>query len=274
MLVFLCLSLHQHARAEMRPVPKIRAGVPPFDIIREILVTNRADKQNTPPADNSTAPYITWLADSDARVQAELILANPVAKVFSVRNLGNQLASSLAALDYGIEYLHSPVLLITGNTDSEAVRFFIEGYKDFPQAIGSEIDHLNLPLGDFQRQDSKLSPNEKERMFVEKNVDYQVSMAVERYNERIRKKRLIVVGCVLDVVNSYGLGTNQLFITNINGETDGKKIKKMSLLRTIDKKLLTNVGRPQLKKKKRTIKNTQQTPEKEKVTENYRRNLL
>ncbi|MBU4263774.1 MAG: carbonic anhydrase [Proteobacteria bacterium] len=243
LLTALFFNLQSHA--EMRPVLKNRAGIPPFDILREILATgNRIKGTGAVPQQNSSAaPHITWLADADARVQPEFILTHPDQRVYTVRNLANQLGTSLGAIDYGVLYLHSPILLITGNTDSEAIRLFTGGYADLDQTIRRELDHLYLPLG-YPAKDSKEEDREHERRLVEKNVDYQVRQAMERYSDRISNSRLVVVGSVLDIANYYGKGANQLIIININGETDGEKIKKMQLLRILNPKLLANIGRP------------------------------
>ncbi|MBU0908957.1 MAG: carbonic anhydrase [Proteobacteria bacterium] len=241
LLTALLFNLHSHA--EMRPVLKNRAGIPPFDILKEILATgSRIKGAETAPQSSSAAPHITWLADADARVQPEFILSHPAQKIYTVRNLANQLDTSLGALDYGVLFLHSPILLITGNTDSEAIRLFTGGYADLEATIRRELDHLYLPLG--SSKNTKEEDRDHELRLVEKNVDYQVRQAMERYSDRISNSRLVVVGSVLDIANYYGKGANQLIIININGETDGEKIKKMQLLRMLDPKLLANIGRP------------------------------
>ena len=242
LLTALFCNLQSHA--EMRPVLKNRAGYPPFDVLREILATGSRIKGTAAlPPSSSAAPHITWLADADARVQPEFIISPPVQKIYTVRNLANQLDTSLGAIDYGVLYLHSPILLITGNTDSEAIRLFDGGYADLEQTIRRELDHLNVPLG-YPSKNNQNKDREHELRMVEKNVDYQVQQAMERYRERISNSRLVVVGSVLDIANDYGKGANQLIIININGETDGGRIKKMQLLRILDSKLLANIGRP------------------------------
>lgn len=242
LLTALCLNLPAHA--EMLPVLKNRAGTPPFDILREILATgNRIKRTEAPVQNSSAAPYITWLADSDARVQPEFILGSAVQKIYAVRNMANQLGTSLGTVDYGILYLHSPVLLITGNTDSEAIRLFTNGYEGLDPSIRRELDHLHLPLDDHGKN-GKETERKKELRLVERNVDYQVLQAIERYSDRISNSRLVVVGSVLDIANDYGKGANQLIIINVNGETDGEQIRKMQLFRMLAPELLANIGRP------------------------------
>ncbi len=241
--LMLLLAVSGRACAEMKPLLKNRAGIPPFDILKEILTTQSKQPYGRGLPRDDTAPYLTWLADSDARVQPHFIISRPEKKIYSVRNLGNQLASSLAALDYGIQYLHSPILLITGNTDSDALRFFADGYAYLDPTIRQELDHL-YPALINQKTATEDNMGEEELRQVEKNVDYQVAQAMIRYSDRIANGRLAVVGSVLDIANRYGRGVNQLIIININGETDTGKLKKMELLRTIDPRLLTSIGRP------------------------------
>lgn len=241
--LLLFLFLAGSSQSEMQPLLKNRAGVPPFDILKEILATqNRQPCGNDRLPQDNAAPYITWLADSDARVQPHSIIACPERKIFSVRNLANQLTSSLAALDYGVRHLHSPMLLITGNTDSEALRLFANGYAYLEPTIRQELDHLYPALRSAGTETTDEGGNEETRQ-VEKNVDYQVRQAMNRYADRIKNGRLTVVGSVLDITNRYGRGANQLIIININGEIDGRKLRKMELLRRMDPALLTPIGR-------------------------------
>jgi carbonic anhydrase len=238
-LFFFC----QKISAEMRPVLKNRVGVPPFDVLKEILATGSQPRKDAGPVGSgAAAPWITWLADADARVQPERIFARPGGRIFSVRNLANQLDSNAGAVDFGVLYLRSPVLLITGNTDSEAIRLFRQGLADLTPSLRQELDRLMQPLG-APGQAGKGEDGETQRLLVEKNIDYQVRQAVERYRERINRGRLVVVGSVLDIANLYGRGAEQLLIININGETDPEKLRALPLLRTVDPKLLTRVGR-------------------------------
>ncbi len=252
-LAALTVGFSLSAQAEMNPVQKHRAGLPPFDVLQKILATNQK-RQIIPPENTATSPtpYITWLADCDARVQPRFILSHPEGKIFSARNLTNQLNASLAAVDYGIRYLHSPVLLITGNTDNEPITLFLNGHLNgLDQTVRRELIQLYHPLQTISAEASANKTAERERKLTESNVDYQISLALERYADRVKTGRLVVIGSILDIANYYGKGNNQLIITNINGETDAKKMRAMPLLRTIDPKLLGNVGRPEEKRKEK-----------------------
>ncbi len=234
---FLCSS----AGAEMLPVRKVRAGIPPYSVAENMVRHNDAAVARAV-ADlgqekMAPTPHLVWLADCDARLQPSLFYPEPEARIYSVRNLANQLALSLGAVDYGITELLAPVLLITGNTDSDSLRLLGRGKQLAPELRG-ELDRL--PLTAKQAGQAGVG---KDAPAVEANVDYQVAEAVKRYQGRIASGRLVVIGAVFDLDNQYGLGANRLLIININGETEAERLRAMSHLTRLDKRLLDLVGR-------------------------------
>ena len=228
--------------ADMRPIKKLRAGLPPYAVAEKIaryndkVVASRpADERLRTPG----TPHITWLADCDARVQPALFYPDPVDTIYTVRNPGNQFSLSAGAIDYGVNELLSPVLLITGNTNSDSLRLFAKGYSHLGQDIRRDLDGLRLSLGEhLAGSGAKAEPR-----LVEKNVDFQVATALKRYGERIESGRLVVIGAVIDLNNQYGRGLNRLIIININGETNPEKLRSMHHLIRLDKRLLSLVGR-------------------------------
>lgn len=234
----------------MRPVAKIRAGLPPFSVAETLARHNDQILKAAGTAAGSlkpaATPHMTWLADCDARVQATLFYPDPVDRIHAVRNMGNQLTLSIGAVDYGVNELHAPVLLITGNTDNAAIRLFRKGYRHLGLEMRRTLDHLHLPLKGLATETAEGSGAEEQGdvLLVEKNIDYQVTEAGKRYRERIQSGRLVVIGAVLDLDNQYGFGKNRLVIININGESDPGKLRAMPHLTRLDKELLKMVGRP------------------------------
>jgi carbonic anhydrase len=229
-------------QADMRPQLKNRVGIPPFQVLKEIIDTNYTIKHKTGHSQGNNSPYFTWLTDADPRIYSRLITSSK--NIYEVRNLGNQLSSSLATIDYGIRHLHTPLLLITGNSDSDAIRLFNEGYNNLEQSIRLDLDHLHIPLDDETADIvEKETKQDKEMRLVEANVDYQVALASKRYSQRIKAGRLVVVGSVLDLDNHYGSGKNTLRIINVNGEKDRAKLKKNRLFRQLPPEMLKMVGR-------------------------------
>ncbi|NOX26407.1 MAG: carbonic anhydrase [Deltaproteobacteria bacterium] len=236
------------AAAKMRSVNKIRAGVPPYEIIKKVLAANnQAVQRGIDIKQSAFTPYLTWLTDPDPRITSNLLL-NKGGKVYAVRNFGNQLTLAIGAIDYGVRYLLTPVLMITANSDNQAVRFFMNGYQKLSPAIRRDLDHLYLAL---VHDNKKLAPKIRLRKNIEANVDYQVALALSRYHDRVQSGRLVVVGSVLDFDNTYGHGTGRLVIININGEQDSARLKNMSMLRYIKPALRNlSIGRSVIARQK------------------------
>lgn len=245
--------------ADLRPIKKLRPGVPPYVVAEKIARHNdKVVGKHTEDAALRTpgTPHLIWLADCDARVQPTLFYPDPVDAIYTVRNPGNQLLLSAGAVDYGVNELHSPVLLITGNTNSDSLRLFAKGYAHLEAELRRDLDGLRRSLGgDKAGSGVKVSA---EPMLVEKNVDFQVAMAMKRYGQRIESGRLVVIGAVIDLSNQYGHGFNRLIIININGETDPEKIRAMHHLVRLDKRLLKMVGRKFWQEESKAVGGTSQ----------------
>ncbi|MBA3002442.1 MAG: carbonic anhydrase [Desulfurivibrio sp.] len=229
--------------ADLRPIKKLRAGLPPFAVAEKIARHNDQVVMSRPadePQRTPGTPHMTWLADCDARVQATLFYPEPVDAIYSVRNPGNQFSLSAGAIDYGVNELHTPVLLITGNTNNDSIRLYAKGYAHLGTDLRRDLDGLRVSLGD--QADIGTGPH-AETLLVEKNVDFQVATATKRYEQRIESGRVVVIGAVIDLNNQYGFGINRLIIININGETTPERLRAMHHLVRLDKHLLGMVGR-------------------------------
>jgi len=230
--------------ADMRPIKKLRAGLPPYAVTEKIARHNDqivANRSTDEPLQTPSTPHMTWLADCDARVQASLFYPNPIDTIYTVRNPGNQFSLSAGAIDYGVNELHTPVLFITGNTNSDSLRLFVKGYSHLGSDLRHDLDTLRFSLGSPSIGNGDEA--QTETMLVEKNVDFQVATATKRYAQRIESGRVVVIGAVIDLNNQYGLGLNRVIIININGETDPERLRAMHHLVRLDKRLLDLIGR-------------------------------
>lgn len=229
--------------ADLRPIKKLRAGLPPYTVAERITRHNDQIVMSRPtdePLRTPGTPHMTWLADCDARVQTTLFYPEPVDAIYSVRNPGNQFSLSAGAIDYGVNELLTPVLLITGNTNNDSIRLYAKGYSHLGSDLRHDLDGLRTSLGD---QASIGTGPHAETLLVEKNVDFQVATATKRYAERIESGRVVVIGAVIDLNNQYGFGINRLIIININGETTPERLRAMHHLVRLNKHLLGMVGR-------------------------------
>jgi len=251
--------IHQDViRAEMRSINKLRAGRPPFEIMEDMTDANLKFIAKTASRPGRSLkiqpPYITWLADPDARIQPELIMSDPQNKVYTVRVLGNQLEPAKGSVDYGVLCLRSTILLITGNTGNQALRFYLEGLVQLEPDILKDLERLPIKpqkkekkgkqRPEKQKKEKQENLKEKWLGSVEKNIDYQVEQALERYKARVKSGRLIITGGIIDLTNAYGRGHDRLIIININGEKNDEKLRGLPIMMRLKPEILTKcVGR-------------------------------
>lgn len=171
-------------------------------------------------------PQITLVSCCDSRVQPHVIAPDPIDRVFTVQTIGNQMTSAQGSVDYGILHLHTPVLLIMGHTDCGAIKAFMKGYEHENDAIKRELDNLKAGLKDFV--DPKAVFEKALLMNIQKNVDHQVDVALERYRDLIAERSLTAIGAIYDFLNALGKGHGRVVITNINAEKDIEKIKGLA----------------------------------------------
>ena len=156
------------------------------------------DKQN---------PKLTILKCSDSRVQMESFDKTPQNDVFAIRNIGNQVVTSEGSIDFGIQILKTPFLLIIGHSGCGAVEAVLSGEKTNIPAIDHELSFLNLK-----------SICMKEA--IVENINNQVGRAMVKYQSKVQTSELSIIGAVYDFKNDFGFGQGTVVLTNINGITD------------------------------------------------------
>ncbi len=155
------------------------------------------------------SPQITMLTCSDSRVSSQIIVQDPVNRVFVIKNIGNQVATCEGSLDYGIYHLKTPLLLIVGHTDCGAVKARIKGVRGEPRTIRREL--LSLPTYSVESlQDTDYDQLVRENVL--NNIRYQVKIATGKYQELIQKDELRVVGAYYDFRNDLGQGWGRVVL--------------------------------------------------------------
>jgi carbonic anhydrase len=229
------------ASGEMRSTNKQLAGTPPFEVLKKIIAANQTAVETYVDPRKGFAPLITWLTDPDVRIQPYVVMKSPADTLFTCRNMGAQLEVSAGQVEYGIRHLHTPILLITLDSDNQFIRLFMEGYADMAPAIRQELDHLHLPM---EEDKSKESFQERLIQNVEANIDYQVDRAVSLYKDRIDMGRLAVIGTIADFANVYKRGAGRLIIINVNGEKDDGRLRDLPMMVSISPQMRkVSIGR-------------------------------
>ena len=240
--------------AEMRSVNKVRVGLPPYDVVAEIVRSNRnkVNAEATTGRPISKKPPLTWLAAASPAIPDDILLNDFKGHLYTVRNLGPGFSSSLASIDFGIHTLRTPVLLITATIDKEAMNALRDSHAHDGKSSYPEVAYLDkLVKASSAGEDAGFSYSDDPwRIITEKYIDQLVNLAVERYRDRITTGRLVVLGSILDVTNIYGRGADSLMIININGDADEFRIKQHQSVKKLQPEMLMQLGRTPLVNKK------------------------
>lgn len=162
-------------------------------------------------------PFITMVTCSDSRIHPQVVMPDAIDKIFTVKNIGNQIATSAGSVDYGILHLKTPLLLILGHTCCGAIAAFLGGYDKEPLTIKQELDRLAPGLKELELEDTD---NDVYLEGTLLNIEYQVAEAVNRYRSLVDRHQLTVMGAVYDISNQLGNGHGCLTFTTINNRSD------------------------------------------------------
>ncbi len=167
-------------------------------------------------------PRATIVACADSRVQSNAFHSSPENDLFFIRNIGNQIQSAQGSVEYGINHLHTPILLIIGHSHCGAIQAALGDYSKESPAIRHELDFLHLPKAGTVDEG------------VIENVHQQVAFALKKFKDKVRKGELIVVGTVYDFRDDFGHGHGRLILIDLNGEKDAVKLKNHEYIKGLD----------------------------------------
>ena len=165
------------------------------------------------------APRATVVTCADARVQSPAFDATPENDDFTVRNSGNQLESTLGSVQYGVEHLNTPVLLILGHTGCGAVKAALSDTRTLEDPIRRELSGLHLKKVKGAVDDKRWADA------VVENVHDQVRAGLKQFGARVNAGELTIIGAVYDFRNDLSRGTGKLSVINVNGVRDEARLK-------------------------------------------------
>ncbi|WP_459646002.1 carbonic anhydrase, partial [Kineococcus sp. NUM-3379] len=88
-------------------------------------------------------PFATVLSCSDSRVPPELVFDQGLGDLFTVRTAGHVLAPPvLGTVQYGVEHLHVPLLVVLGHERCGAVSATLEAVQKGSAPTGTAVDSL------------------------------------------------------------------------------------------------------------------------------------
>ncbi|MBK7491473.1 MAG: carbonic anhydrase [Nitrosomonas sp.] len=195
------------------------------DIIQHILESNEVFVKNSTseyfkPFIHSQNPMATMVTCADSRLHTHALDVHPDGDLFLVRNIGNQVSTAEGSVEYGVRHLHTPVLFIIGHSSCGAVEAAMSDHSKIEPSIKRELDTMKV-VG------TKANDATEVRRSVEANVNHQVSYALTKFADEIKKGSLTVIGGIYDFKNEYNQGSGRLVLININGETNPDVIQKV-----------------------------------------------
>lgn len=149
-------------------------------------------------------PFATVLACSDSRVPLELIFDQGIGDVFSIRVAGNVCGEDeMGTVEYGVEHLHTPLLVILGHTQCGAVTAAAAG-EPLHGHIKPLVAHIAPAVSRAQKEHPELHGKDLVPAAVEANVWETVEelfQGSEITRDQVQSGKLKVVGAIYDVKN-------------------------------------------------------------------------
>jgi carbonic anhydrase len=221
------------------------AATTPQATIKKVIQGNDAfihshEKNHFDAFQDGQIPAVTVISCADSRVHTHLFDFEPDNNIFVIRNVGNQIVTSEGSVDYGIHHLPTRVLLVLGHSSCGAIKAAMGDYSGETAGIKAELDTLQPVIA----KDDQQGPfNDRWAQNVERNVDFQVSKALEMYADKVTAGELAVVGAVYDFNDLWGKGRGALVVVNINGVTKPQEIMNHPALNELSKaEIVTHVG--------------------------------
>lgn len=184
----------------------------PDEALAKLMEGNRRYlDESIPPQDYSArrvagvtehAPIAAILGCGDARVGAELLFSRPPGDLFMVRVAGNFLSDyGLASMEYCVEFLNVPLLMVLGHTHCGAVTsavHVVQNQEDLPGRLPVLIDALEPSV----LRAAAAKPDDVVLAATEENVRRQMRRLrtiSPLINEAQTAGRVKVVGAIFDL---------------------------------------------------------------------------
>ncbi|MDX2052965.1 MAG: carbonic anhydrase [Polyangiaceae bacterium] len=203
--------------SEEEPLARTRSFLQ--DVVRDNELNVRRGAKYFQPFASKQTPRVTVVACSDSRVQTHAWDATPDNDDFQIRNIGNQLKNAEGSVEYGVEHLHTPLLMIIGHTGCGAVKAAMGDVSALSAPIQHELAAIQLPKAMKSAEPSSALWAEA----VVANVHAQVQAAVAHFNHDVAEQKLTVVGAVYDFRGDLG-DPGMLHLVNVNANTDPERL--------------------------------------------------
>ncbi|MBI4567352.1 MAG: hypothetical protein HY719_03050 [Planctomycetes bacterium] len=244
------------------------------EIVRDILLRNEAFTRRAARRYRAAAPFvqqprITVLAPSDSGMQTDVLGMESTGRLYVVRNATGQVEGNLGSLDLGVLVYRTPVALVLGHTNSDALKMAVNRAlarqprragkrrsvtRVMPQTLAggagepAPTDPMEQEMAAFFAEIERLLPAADKydvaamqiAFLAQSHVDLQVAKLAAHYGDLVSRGKLVVIGAVHDENGAFTDVFGRVIITNINGRTDPPQVRAHAA--AIVGKLVVNGG--------------------------------
>lgn len=213
------------AATAMAALPKVvhaaQNAIPPSEALKRLMdgnaryISNKIDLKDFSAGRAARAqaqyPVAAILSCADSRVSPDFIFDQHPGDLFICRVAGNYMnVDILASLEYGVEVLKAPLIMVLGHTNCGAVKAVLQNEKDrkpLPGHLQMLLDAISPGVADAIKQGGPQGTNDQLDRAIESNA---------RYNaKRLRQANPVIARAVdekrVDVVcGVYELATGQV----------------------------------------------------------------
>lgn len=149
-------------------------------------------------------PFVTMISCSDSRVPPEHLFDCGLGEIFTIRVPGNVCdTDEIGAIEYGIDHLQTPLLVVLGHTRCGAVTAVVQ-QSEMHGNISELVDNI-IPAVEKARQ---ILPDRTGDSLISEAVRFNIWQSIEDLlnrskaaRERVKSDRLQIVGAVYHLEN-------------------------------------------------------------------------
>ncbi|MGD9789696.1 MAG: carbonic anhydrase [Phycisphaerales bacterium] len=168
---------------------------------------NSTAQRRADTATNGQHPRVTILTCADSRLPVERIFDQGVGDLFVLRVAGNVItATEAGTIEYGLEHLHTPLLVVMGHTKCGAVtaacQTFANSDSPAPGNIGALLNEIHPAVDRAKATMNSTDPNTITPTAVVENVwqsIFDVFQSSPQTVQLVREGKVKVVGAVCDI---------------------------------------------------------------------------
>ena len=166
------------------------------------IAPNTSADRRAEVAANGQQPFATIYTCADSRLPVERIFDRGVGDVFVLRIAGNVIGEhSTGTIEYGVEHLHTPLLVVMGHTKCGAVKAACGGGH-----VGGSIDSLLTEITPAVDRAKAANPDATPEQLVEFAINENVWQSVfellsnsEIVRNHVAEGKVKIVGAVCDI---------------------------------------------------------------------------